>query len=181
MGATGCLRRWEGSFYPIDRFRPPQAEQPLVSKVPIRHGLSASTGVWSLQRQLNKRIDKPPPGKQKNAKKMPALRIASWNVRTMCPGLSNDLQQINDSRKTAIIDSELDRLNIDIATLQETRLAENGSLKEQRYTFFWQGKGIEEKREHGVGFAVKNSLLTVTEPPVNGPARILTIRLSTRA
>ena len=82
-----------------------------------------------LQRQLNKRIDKLPPGKQKNAKKMPALRIASWNVRTMRPGLSNDLQQINDSRKTAIIDSELDRLNIDIATVQETRLAENGSLK----------------------------------------------------
>ena len=99
----------------------------------------------------------------------------------MRPGLSNDLQQINDSRKTAIIDSELDRLNIDIATLQETRLAENGSLKEERYTFFWQGKSIEEKREHGVGFAVKNSLLTVTEPPVNGSARILTIRLSTRA
>ena len=99
----------------------------------------------------------------------------------MRPGLSNDLQQINDSRKTAIIDSELDRLNIDIATLQETRLAENGSLKEQRYTFFWQGKSIEEKREHGVGFAVKNSLLTVTEPPVNGSARILNIRLSTRA
>ena len=73
--------------------------------------------------------------------------------------------------KTAIIDSELDRLNIDISTLQETR---RGSLKEQ-------GKSIEEKREHGVGFAVKNSLLTVTEPPVNGSARILTIRLSTRA
>ena len=112
---------------------------------------------------------------------MPALRIASWNVRNMRRGLSNDLQQINDSRKTAIIDSELDRLNIDIVTLQETRLAENGSLKQQRYTFFWQGKSIEEKREHGVGVAVKNSLLTVTEPPVNGSARILTIRLSTRA
>ncbi len=78
---------------------------------------------------------------------MPPLRIASWNVRTMRHGLSNDLQQINDSRKTAIIDSELDRLIIDIATFQEPRLAENGSLKEQRYTFFWQGKGIEEKRE----------------------------------
>ena len=161
-------------------YRPPQAGQPPLSKVPIRHGLPASTGVWSLQRQLNKRSDKLPPDKQKNAMKMPALRIASWNVRTMRPGLSNDLQQINDSRKTAIIDSELDRLNIDIATFQETRLAENGSLKEQRYTFFWQVKGIEEKREHGVGFAVNNSLLTVTEPPVNGSARILTIRLSTR-
>ena len=98
----------------------------------------------------------------------------------MRPGLSNDLQQINGSRKTGIIDAELDRLNIDIATLQETRLAENESIKEQRYTIFWQGKSIEEKREHGVGFAVKNSLLTVTEPPVNGSERILTIRLSTQ-
>ena len=53
----------------------------------------------------------------------------SSHVRTMRPSLSNDLQQINDSRKTAIIDSELDRLNIDIAILQETRLAENGSIK----------------------------------------------------
>ncbi|XP_037789963.1 uncharacterized protein LOC119585364 [Penaeus monodon] len=33
----------------------------------------------------------------------------------MCPGLSSDLQQVNDSRKTAIIDRELTRLNIDIA------------------------------------------------------------------
>ena len=168
-------------MYPIDRLPPASSWAAPVSKVPIRHGLPASTGVWSLQRQLNKRIDKLPPGKQKNAKKMPPLRIASWNVRTMRPGLSNDLQQINDSRKTAIIDSELDRLIIDIATFQEPRLAENGSLKEQRYTFFWQGKGIEEKREHGAGVAVKNSLPTVTEPPVIGSARILTIRLSTRA
>ena len=113
---------------------------------------------------------------------MSALRIASWNVRIMRPGLSNDLRQINDSRKTAIIDSELERLNIDdIATLQEIRIAENWSLKEQRYTFFWQGKSIEEKREHGVGFAAKNSLLTGYEPHVHGSARMLTIRLSTRA
>ena len=167
-------------MYSIDRLPPASSWAAPVSKVPMRHGLPASTGVWSLQRQLNKRIDKLPPGKQKKAKKMPALRIASWNVRTMRTGLSNDLQQINDSRKTAIIDSELDRLNIDIATLQETRLAENGSIKEQRYTFFWQGKSSEEKREHGVGFAVKNSLLTVTEPPLNGPERNPPIQLSTQ-
>ena len=59
---------------------------------------------------------------------------------------------------------ELDRLNTDIACLQETRLADIGSLKEQRHTFFWQGKSPEEKREHGVGFAVKNTLLTMIEP-----------------
>lgn len=48
----------------------------------------------------------------------------------MCPGLSADLQQIDDSRKTAIINKELTRLNIDVACLQETRLADSGSLRE---------------------------------------------------
>ena len=43
-------------------------------------------------------------------------------------GLSDDLQQIGAARKTAIIDVELHRLDIDIAALQETRLADNGSL-----------------------------------------------------
>ena len=77
---------------------------------------------------------------------------------------------------TAITDSALGRLRIDIITLQETRLVENGSPKEQR-----QGITIEEKREHGVGFVVKNSLFMVTGPPVNGSECILTIQLSTRA
>ena len=76
----------------------------------------------------------------KHKKKLPALRIASWNVRTMTASLSDDLQQIDAAHKTDIIDAELHRLNIDIAALQETRLAENRSLTETYYTFFWQGK-----------------------------------------
>ena len=54
----------------------------------------------------------------------------------MRPGLSDDLLQVDDTRKTAIIDRELKRLNIDVAALQETRLPSNGSLREQDYTFF---------------------------------------------
>ena len=77
----------------------------------------------------------------------------------MCPGLSEDLEQIDDTRKTAVIDLELARLNIDIAALQETRLLSSGSLQEKNYTFFWQGKPETEHRLHRVGFAVKNSLL----------------------
>ena len=50
--------------------------------------------------------------------KQPALRVATWNVRTMCAGISDDLQLINEARKTAIIDLELKRLNIDIAAIQ---------------------------------------------------------------
>ena len=65
----------------------------------------------------------------------------------MRPGLTEDLQAVDDARKTAVIDRELHRLNIDIAALQETRLADSGSLKEEHYTFFWHGKGAEETRE----------------------------------
>ena len=46
-------------------------------------------------------------------------------------GLSASLQDIKDSRKTAVINDELRRLNVDIATLQETRLANSGTLKER--------------------------------------------------
>ena len=107
------------------------------------------------------------------------LKLATWNVRTMCPGLSDDLQKIDDSRKTAIIDRELLRLDIDIAGLQETRLPGDGSLKERNYTFFWQGQEPHEHRLYGVGFAVKNSLLQAIEAPTAGTPRILSLRLNT--
>ena len=81
--------------------------------------------------------------------------------------------------KQLFINRELRRLNIDIAALQETRLPSNGSLKEEDYTFFWQGNEPEEPRIHGVGFAVRNSLLSSVEPPQKGTPRILSLRLST--
>ena len=77
----------------------------------------------------------------------------------MTPGLSNDILTISDIRKTAVINNELLRFQIDIAGLQETRLTESGCLKESDYTFFWHGKKEEEVREYGFGFAVRNSLL----------------------
>ena len=79
----------------------------------------------------------------------------------MCPGLSADLQLMNDSRKTAIINKELARLNIDVACLQETRLADSGSLMERDYTFFWQGLSQDEPRQY-----VRNSLIATTETPL---------------
>ena len=86
----------------------------------------------------------------------------------MLTGISDDLHSIDDPRKTAVINNELLRLNVDIVALQETRLAEAASLREKDYTFFWQGKPKDEKREHGVGFAVKNSLLNMIEAPSKG-------------
>ena len=117
--------------------------------------------------------------KKKTKKKPPALRFASWNVRTMCPGLTADLQQIDNARKTAVIDRELTRLNVDIAALQETRLADNGTIREANYTFYWQGKSPDQPRQHGVGFAVRNTLASSIEPPTEGTERLLHLRLAT--
>ena len=44
-------------------------------------------------------------------------------------GLVENLKDISNTRKITIINDELRRLNVDIATLQETRLAESGTLK----------------------------------------------------
>ena len=56
----------------------------------------------------------------------------------MTTDLSASLQNFKDSRKASVFNDELKRLNVDIATLQETRLEDSGTLKED-YTFFWQG------------------------------------------
>ena len=66
-------------------------------------------------------------------------------------------------------------LQIDIAAIQETRLADTGRLREKDCTFLWQGKKVDETREYGVGFAVRNTLLQSE----NGSERILTMRMQT--
>ena len=78
-----------------------------------------------------------------------------------------------------MIDHELHRLGIDIAALQETRLPDSGSLREKHYTFFWQGKGVEESREHGISFAIRSTLLPMVEHSTGGTERILTLCLFT--
>ncbi|KAG7304556.1 hypothetical protein JYU34_011506 [Plutella xylostella] len=116
-----------------------------------------------------------------NYKTSKVTRFASWNVRTMLLGISNSTPSSTDDipelRKTTIIDRELLRLRVDVAALQETRLLDEGSLREDNYTFFWKGKDDGERREHGVGFAVHNSLLRCTETPICVSERIMVLRL----
>ena len=81
----------------------------------------------------------------------------------MLTGLSKDLQEVSDTCKTAVIALELHRLNAGIAASQETRLLESGSLKEELYTIFWQGKGTEETWEYCIGFAAWNLLLCIAD------------------
>ena len=64
-------------------------------------------------------------------------------------------------RRTALVGRELGRYDIQIAALSETRFADVGEIKEvgAGYTFFWSGRKSEERREAGVGFAIKTELV----------------------
>lgn len=94
----------------------------------------------------------------------------------MTPGLTEDLQEIIDARRTAIIDLELERLKMDIVALQETRLLESGSVRTST-SFYWKGKARDETRTHGVGFAIRNTLLSSITPATDGTERLLTLQL----
>ena len=65
-------------------------------------------------------------------------------------------------QRTALVGRELDRYKVKTAALSETHLAEEGLLKEvgAGYTFFWSGRKKEERREAGVGFAIKSHLIS---------------------
>ena len=100
----------------------------------------------------------------------------------MCPGvLDSDLTDTNLIRKTKVIDRELSLLNVDIAALQETRLPENCSVREGSYTFYWQCYSKEQPRLHGVGFAIKNTLINSITTPIGISERIMTLRLNTKS
>ena len=47
----------------------------------------------------------------------------------MTTGMDTDIDNTSDARKTAIINKELLRLKVDIATLQETHLVGQGSIR----------------------------------------------------
>lgn len=77
-----------------------------------------------------------------------------WHVRTLLDRDTKDRPQ----RRTTLIASELARYNIGSAALSKTRMTVEGELCERGagYTFFW--RGAEERREAGVGFAIKTKL-----------------------
>ena len=59
------------------------------------------------------------------------------------------------------------------------RLAGSGSLKESDYTFFWQGKKEEGQRQHGVGFAVRNTLLDKVQLGHQATERLMSLAINT--
>ena len=105
-----------------------------------------------------------------HSKKFP-LQLCCWNVRTLIDGDSRS------ERRTAVVTNELARYSIGIAALSETRFSGEDQLTESEsgYTLFWSGKPEGVKREAGVDFAVKNSLLDKIECPTALYEQIMTL------
>ena len=83
-------------------------------------------------------------------------------------------------RRTALVGRELQRYSIDVAALSETRLAETGEITEvgAGYTFFWSGKAPNERREAGVGFAIRTALVKNLESLPKGISdRLMVMRI----
>ena len=90
------------------------------------------------------------------------LTIGQWNVRTLLDRGSNGTCQIQHRHRRPC----------------ETRFSESGSLNDLEYSFFWSGKPEGERREAGVGFAIKKDIVTkLTEMPCPVSDRIMTMRL----
>ena len=85
-------------------------------------------------------------------------------------------------RKTALVAHELDRYNIDIAALSETRLSGEGCMVEGErghdYTIYWRGYPSGEPRMHGVGLAIRSQLLRGTsEEPTYVNERLMYLKM----
>lgn len=93
-------------------------------------------------------------------------------------GLSWTTKKSNcPERCAAFVAREPQRMNIDIAALQETRVADEGQLSESGggYTSFWKGKPSCNRRLYGVGLGVKNE---VGNFPHGVNERLITLQLN---
>ena len=104
------------------------------------------------------------------------LKLSCWNVRTLLDRAESNRPE----RRTALIAQQLRRYNIELAALSETRLSDKSNLKEHGlgYTFYWIGKPEGEKRESGVGFAIRKDVAShLEELPCGVSYRIMTLQL----
>ena len=79
------------------------------------------------------------------------LTIGQWNVRTL---LDRDGAN-RPERRTALVAMELPN-----TTSTSPPYVKSGSLDDLEYYFFWSGKPEGERREAGMGFAIKMDIVT---------------------
>ena len=100
------------------------------------------------------------------------MTIAQWNVRTL---LDREITS-RPGRRTTLVAMELAKYNIDIAVLSKTFSCV--WKYDLEYTLYWSGKSSGERREAGVGFAIKrDTVAKLTEMPHPVSARIMTMRI----
>lgn len=105
------------------------------------------------------------------------LKLGEWNVRTLLDSTENKNRA---ERRTALVARELQRYEVDIAALSETRFSETGNLVEELagYTFHWCGKQRGERRDHGVAFAIKIELYNkLPQKPTPIYERLISLRI----
>ena len=83
--------------------------------------------------------------------------LGALNVRN----LLNRAITSRPERGTVLVAREPQRYRVYIAALSETRIENEGSLREKRgdYTFLWKGKPQADNRIHGVRFTIRTALL----------------------
>ena len=88
------------------------------------------------------------------------------------------MDSVRPERATAIICRELEKAHIDICALSEVRRPGSGNVIERSHTIFWSGG---EKREAGVGFAIKNKNFAqgMNPNPIN--ERLMTLRIQLKS
>ena len=131
----------------MEVYRPPQAGQPPVSWVNSRAILVCFALVSGAMPKAEKLVLINAPAVTRSSQKRPALKLGTWNVRTMLTGISDDLRHIDDLRKTAVINNELTRLDVDIVALQKTRLPETAC---ERMTSLSTGKVSQWMKEENM-------------------------------
>ena len=130
----------------------------------------ALSSVWSAYRSWRTHPHSGRTTMQKGKHKR--IILEALNVRT----LLNRAITSRPERGTALVTRELYRYRVDIAALSETRIADEGSLREDGsdYTFFWKGKPQAEDRIHGFGFAIRTALLrSMPVLPVGNNERLM--------
>lgn len=139
-----------------------------------RNKLHTGSVVARVTKDRAARYHLPSTAKSGLGRKSKNLTVAQWNVRTLL-----DRDETNrPERRTALVAMELAKYRIDIAALCETRFPDSGSLNDLDYIFFWSGKPYGEKREAGVGFAIRKDIVSkMSETPTPISDRIMTMRL----
>ncbi|BHF66197.1 hypothetical protein SprV_0200921300 [Sparganum proliferum] len=137
------------------RAKPGEGDYPPVRVVPRAQGTADSADGWSdgtpCRRRREEASSTPLTGS------VSPLTLAAWNVRS----LLDNPRSNRPERRTALVARELARYKVDIAALSETRFSEQGQLEEvgAGYTFFWSGRPRTERRDAGVGFAIRNDIV----------------------